>query len=165
MTIGELGRRSGLAASTIRYYEEVGLLPVPRRASGRRTYDEETFNRVRVVIFAKDAGFSLREIRQLFNGFASGTPARARWQKLATAKLAELKALSVRIEAMKQLLGEALRCGCIDLAACGRILQERADTHSYGANPRSPRHNVSTRPSSPTTSVSSMRTPRSRSGK
>src|SRR6266550_4226214 len=102
MTIGELARRSRLSASTIRYYEEVGLLPAPRRASGRRTYDEDAFDRLLVVTFAKKAGFSLREIRQLFQGFGNNTPAGARWQKLATAKLAELDALSVRIDAMKE---------------------------------------------------------------
>jgi MerR family redox-sensitive transcriptional activator SoxR len=126
MTIGELARRSGLPASTIRYYEQVGILPAPRRASGRRTYDEEASDRLRVVTFAKEAGFSLREIRQLFSGFGSTTPARERWQKLATAKLAELEALGARIDTMKRLLGDALRCGCIDLQACGQLLRERA---------------------------------------
>jgi len=124
MIIGELARRAGIAASAIRYYEEAGLLPKPRRASGRREYDEDAVGRLRVITFAKAAGFSLREIRQLLHEFRSGTPAHARWQKLATAKLAELEALTASIEAMKQLLGEALRCGCIDFDACGQILDQ-----------------------------------------
>ena len=125
MTIGELAKRAGLAASTIRYYEEVKLLPRPVRASGRRVFDEATLDRLLVITFAKEAGFSLREIRQLFDGFASDTPAGVRWQKLATAKLAELDALTSRIGAMKQLLREALRCGCVELDACGKLFRNR----------------------------------------
>ena len=125
MTIGELAERAGFAASTIRYYEEVKLLPRPARASGRRVFDEATLDRLLVIAFAKEAGFSLREIRQLFDGFANDTPAGVRWQKLATAKLEELEALAARIDAMKQLLREALRCGCVELDACGKLFRSR----------------------------------------
>jgi MerR family transcriptional regulator, redox-sensitive transcriptional activator SoxR len=127
MTIGLLAKRAGVAASTIRYYEEVNLLPRPARASGRRIFDEASLNRLLVITFAKEAGFSLREIRQLFDGFASDTAAGVRWQKLATAKLAEMEALAERIETMKELLREALRCGCVELDACGKLFRQRAD--------------------------------------
>ena len=135
MTIGELAERAGLAASTIRYYEEVKLLPRAARARGRRVFNEATLDRLLVITLAKEAGFALREIRQLFEGFASDTPAGARWQKLATAKLAEMEALAARIDAMKQLLREALRCGCVEIEACGRIFQTR---DQLGVKPRQP---------------------------
>jgi DNA-binding transcriptional MerR regulator len=125
MTIGELASRVGLAASTIRYYEEVKLLPRVARAGGRRVFDEHALGRLLVITFAKEAGFSLREIRQLFDGFASDTPAGARWQKLATAKLEEMEALAARIDVMKKLLREALRCGCVELDACGKLFRAR----------------------------------------
>ena len=128
LSIGELSRRAGLASSAIRYYEEMGLLPRAPRAGGRRVYDETAVDRLRVIAFAKEAGFTLREIKQLFNGFASGTPAGQRWQKLAKAKLAEMEALAARVEAMKALLREALRCGCVELDACGRLFRERGIT-------------------------------------
>ena len=126
MSIGELARRTGLATSTIRYYEEVGLLPRPTRTSGRRVFDEPTLDRLMVIAFAKEAGFTLREIRQLFDGFTSDTRAGVRWQKLATAKLADLEALATRIDTMKALLREALHCGCVDLDACGKVLRAHA---------------------------------------
>lgn len=97
MTIGELAGKAGLAPSTIRYYEELKLLPRPARASGRRVFDEASLDRLLVITFAKEAGFTLREIRQLFDGFASHTPAGVRWQTLATAKLAEMEALAIRV--------------------------------------------------------------------
>ena len=125
MAIGDLARRAGLAASTIRYYEEVGLLPPAARTSGRRVFDEQTLDRLLVIAVAKEAGFSLREIRQLFHGFASDTPAGVRWRTLATAKLAEVEALAARIDTMKQLLREALRCGCVELDACAQLFRAR----------------------------------------
>jgi MerR family redox-sensitive transcriptional activator SoxR len=124
-SIGELSRRSGLPSPTIRYYEETGLLPRAARVSGRRVYDEAIVDRLLVITFAKEAGFTLREIKQLFNGFASETPAGKRWQKLATAKLAEMEALAARIEVMKKMLHEALRCGCVELESCGALFRER----------------------------------------
>jgi MerR family transcriptional regulator, redox-sensitive transcriptional activator SoxR len=127
MSIGALARRSGLTTSAIRYYEQVGLLPAPRRASGRRLFDEPMLNRLLVVTIAKEAGFSLREIHQLFSGFATTTSASARWQKLAAAKLEEIEALEVRLDAMKHLLREALRCGCLELEMCGQLLRQRQD--------------------------------------
>jgi DNA-binding transcriptional MerR regulator len=128
MTIGEVARRSGLAASTIRYYEEAGLLPPPARLSGRRVFDEQTLDRLLVITFAKEAGFTLREIRQLFDGFASSTPAGVRWKKLAAAKLEQVEALALRVETMKQLLREALRCGCVELESCGKLFRQRKAT-------------------------------------
>jgi MerR family redox-sensitive transcriptional activator SoxR len=127
MSIGDVARHAGVAASTVRYYEEIGLLPRAARASGKRVFDQQTVDRLLVIAFAKEAGFTLREIRQLFTGFASATPAGSRWQKLATAKLAEVEALAARIEAMKELLREALRCGCIELETCGQLFREQAE--------------------------------------
>lgn len=102
----------------------MGLLPRVPRVSGRRVYDQGTVDRLRVIAFAKEAGFTLREIRQLFNGFASETPAGVRWQKLATAKLVEMEALAARVEAMKELLRVALRCGCVELESCAEMFRE-----------------------------------------
>jgi len=134
LSIGELSRRSRLPSPTIRYYEQMGVLPPAPRLSGRRVYDESTVGRLLVIAFAKEAGFTLREIRQLFNGFASETPAGLRWQKLATEKLAEMEALTVRVAAMKELLREALRCGCVELEACGALFRERGHgRHLTGA--------------------------------
>lgn len=123
MSIGDLARLSGLPTSTIRYYEEIGVLGRPERVNGRRVFDERAADRLLVVTSAQEAGFSLREIRQLFAGFSSETPAGVRWQALATSKLAELETLAARIEVMKSLLREHVRCGCVDLETCGRLLR------------------------------------------
>ena len=64
--IGELGRRTGLNPKTIRYYEEVGLLPPPARTgSGYRAYSEADAARLDCIRAAKDFGFTLGEIREI----------------------------------------------------------------------------------------------------
>jgi MerR family transcriptional regulator, redox-sensitive transcriptional activator SoxR len=117
-TIGAIAREVGCATSAIRYYEEIGLLPPPARVNGRRRYDASVAQRLRVIERAQQAGFTLGEIRELFFGFAAGTPPAARWETLARRKLAELDAQVARIHAMQGLLHEGLRCGCLTIEQC-----------------------------------------------
>ena len=66
LTIGAVAKRAGVAIDTIRYYEREGLLPEPvRRASGYRSYGEDTLTQLRFIRRAKDLGFTLVEIREL----------------------------------------------------------------------------------------------------
>ena len=118
MTIGQVAKESGLAASTIRYYEQAGVLPKAIRVGGRRQYDRSILERLAVLERAKACGFSLAEVRQLFYGFREGTPPSERWRTMARRKIAELDELVGKIAITKELL---LRpCACKDLAECGR---------------------------------------------
>jgi DNA-binding transcriptional MerR regulator len=66
MRIGELARRSGLATSALRYYEQLGLLPGPRRtASGYRSYGDEALDRVAFIRSAQAVGLTLAEVGQV----------------------------------------------------------------------------------------------------
>jgi MerR family redox-sensitive transcriptional activator SoxR len=125
MTISDVARQVGLRPSAIRYYEELGILPVADRHSGQRRYDKSVLYRLAVVQRARQAGFTLDEIRQLFFGFREGVRASARWRKLAEVKMAELSALSEQIEAMQLLLKRLQKCPCESLEHCGRGILER----------------------------------------
>ena len=75
MTIGELSRTTGVPASTIRYYERIGILPAPKRTSGKRLYSLDAVDRMSVVKLAQACGFRLDEMRLLVSGFRSkGSP-------------------------------------------------------------------------------------------
>lgn len=122
MSIGEVAQRAGVAASAIRYYESLGLLPAPARAGGKRRYDETVLSWLALVALAREAGFTMTETRQLVAGFEPGTPPAARWRALATRKLAEIEAQVARAARMRLLLKRALACGCLNLEDCGRLI-------------------------------------------
>ena len=128
MTIGEVARRAGVRPSALRYYESVGVLPAPRRVSGRRRYEGEVLELLAVVRIAQHAGFTMSEIRTLLHGFSADTPPSARWRTLAREKLPEVEALIERALGMKRLLERGLRCDCLRLEDCALVGGEDLDT-------------------------------------
>jgi MerR family redox-sensitive transcriptional activator SoxR len=141
MTIGDVARRAGVRASALRYYESVGLLAAARRAGGRRVYDESVLDTLRLIQLAKDAGFSVAEIRRLLHGFDRATPASARWQAMASRKLEDVTARIARAQAMQGVLQLLLTCQCVQLADCvnaDRPCPARNQTDAASRTPRRP---------------------------
>ena len=88
LTIGEVARRAGVATSSIRYYERIGLLPEPARSGAQRRYDADVLGKLGFIGVAQNAGFKLREIKQLIDGADGfGEPMRS----LSSQKLAEVE--------------------------------------------------------------------------
>lgn len=118
MTIGEVSRRSGVPATTLRYYEQIGLLSAPARVSGQRRYGEAVLARLGVVGLCKSAGFSLEEIALLFADDAPGRPAS---RVLALAKLAQIDAQLETLSRARAVIAWGMRCTCpsIDACTCG----------------------------------------------
>jgi MerR family transcriptional regulator, redox-sensitive transcriptional activator SoxR len=123
LPIGEVARRAGIRPSALRYYESIGLMPAPKRVSGRRRYDESTVQMLKVVQLAQQAGFTVAEIQTLQHGFAPDTPPAQRWDPLARQKLRELDALIERAQHMKRILETGLHCGCLRLEDCAVVLE------------------------------------------
>ena len=69
--IGDIAARAGVPASTIRYYEKEGVLPRAQRVNGRRAFDDDVVTALAVVGVAKQAGFTLEEIKTLLHGFST----------------------------------------------------------------------------------------------
>lgn len=129
LTISEVARRVGIRPSAIRFYESSGILPAPRRVSGRRRYDEGVLQRLAIIQLAQEAGFTVAEIKRLFFDFAAETPAWERWQALATRKLTEVDALINRAQQMKRLLEEGLlQCRCLTLEECAHMVCKPDDS-------------------------------------
>ena len=128
LAIGEIARRAGMSGPTMRYYESIGLLPAPRRVNGRRRYDESALQRLRIIRCAQRAGFTLGEIRELFQGFPAGTTPAVRWESLARRKLAELDAQLARIGVMRGVLREGIRCGCLTMEQCSLWMSGYAES-------------------------------------
>lgn len=123
-SIGELARRAGLAPSAIRYYERIGLLPEPQRASGRRRYQPSVLDQLAMIDIAQRAGFTLAETRTLLSGLSQSEPHPDHWRELAEAKLAEVDALARRVSEMGRLLELGLGCQCRRLEEC-KLLEEQ----------------------------------------
>jgi MerR family redox-sensitive transcriptional activator SoxR len=122
MKIGELARRAGLNPSAIRYYEKVGVLNSPHRTSGQRRYADDALDRVLLVRFASEMGFSLPEIRLFLGGLCADTPIGPRWRKLALRKLDDVEETLKRTRRLKSLLEHLLRCNCGSLQVCVKRL-------------------------------------------
>ena len=121
MRIGELSRRSGVPATALRYWEQVGLFPRVPRVSGRREYGEESLRRVGLLLLAQECGFTHAEVRRLFAPGLDGRPPSARWEMLAEVKLAEIERVERLLQRMRSALESARACRCVDLDACGAI--------------------------------------------
>jgi MerR family redox-sensitive transcriptional activator SoxR len=121
LTISDVARQVGVQPSAIRYYEQIGLLPPAQRMSGQRRYDTTALYRLAIIQRARQLGFTLEEIRQLFFGFRNTTRASERWQKLSRRKLEELDRLMDGIKTVRHLLKKMMQnCRCDTLDQCGK---------------------------------------------
>jgi DNA-binding transcriptional MerR regulator len=119
--IGTVSRETGIKVPTIRYYEEVGLLPSPARTdSNRRSYDEAAVQRLRFIRHARELGFEVEAIRQLLT--LSDQPDRscAEVDGIARSHLREIDDKIARLTALRQ---EVQRM--VDEGAHGRVAECR----------------------------------------
>jgi MerR family redox-sensitive transcriptional activator SoxR len=118
LTIGEVARRSGVAASTIRYYELIGLLPKPERESGQRRYRDEVLGKLSFIGVAQEAGLTLREIDELVSEIGRGPEMAEPMRALSSRKLPEVRALIEHAEQMRGWLEAASDCTCATPDEC-----------------------------------------------
>src|SRR5215218_7469738 len=115
LTIGELAKRTGVATSALRYYEELGLIPAPDRVSGQRRYPTSAVGLVGMILLLQDVGFSLGESKAFL---ASRTQAVDSWRTLAQRKLADLDEQIAKAQTAKEAITHALHCPHDDLTTC-----------------------------------------------
>jgi MerR family redox-sensitive transcriptional activator SoxR len=120
LTIGEVAERAGLRTSALRYYEEAGLLEPATRVNGRRRYDESALERLTVIQFCQQLGFTLAEIRQLLTE-PRGAKQKERWRGFVDAKVSELDETVARVRAMKKVLLTSRDCDCVDVHECAKL--------------------------------------------
>jgi MerR family redox-sensitive transcriptional activator SoxR len=120
LTIGEVAERAGLRTSALRYYEEAGLLEPTTRIGGQRRYDESALERLTVIQFCQQLGFTLAEIRLLLTE-PRGAKQKERWRGFVDAKVSELDEAAARVRAMKKVLLASRDCDCVDVQECARV--------------------------------------------
>ncbi|WP_163508116.1 MerR family transcriptional regulator [Fodinicola acaciae] len=122
LSIGELSARTGVPTSTLRYYDELGLVRPAARDAGRRRYAESAVRDVGLILCFREIGFSLAEIES----FVAGE--RESRQELIDRKLAELAERQHRIEVARSALEHGRRCPASEPMACTRfwsIIEDR----------------------------------------
>ncbi len=122
MKIGELAKCANLNASAIRYYEKLGLLPAPARTGGQRRYSAESLDRVLLIRFAGEMGFSLPEVKIFLSGIRETAPVGPRWKKLAERKIVEMRRVIARAQRLEKLMRGLSHCHCSSLHECVRCL-------------------------------------------
>ena len=118
MKIGDVARELGIPTSTIRYYEQVGLLEPQRRVSGRRAIDDLAVLTLRFIQLAQAAGFSIAEMRTLQDDYSADPHAGRMWRTLAGEKRSAVRAQITALKRMDRVLSEMLKCECTSLEAC-----------------------------------------------
>ena len=125
MTIGEVARETGVQPSTLRYYESIGLIPAPARQNGKRVYEQAIVQRLGIIRTAQRAGFTLDEVRLMFNDMLSRNLESTDWHNLLQHKLIELDNLLRNIQNMRGLLEEMMQCENPKLAECIYLTGQR----------------------------------------
>jgi MerR family redox-sensitive transcriptional activator SoxR len=115
LTIGELAKRTGVATSALRYYEQLGLIPAPVRVSGRRRYPESAVGLVGMILLLQDVGFTLRESKAFLG---SRTQAVDSWRSLSQRKLADLDEQIAKAQTAREAIAHALHCPHDDITTC-----------------------------------------------
>ena len=136
LTINQASRRSGVAASALRYYEERGLIASERAASGHRRFPRTALRRIAFIVFAQRIGLSLDEIgTELERLPADRAPVRRDWQRLSGRWAARIDARIAELQRLKDGLTDCIGCGCLSFERCA--LANPGDRAArQGAGPR-----------------------------
>ena len=115
LSIGALSGATAVSVSTLRYYDDLGLITPVTRVGGKRRFDTDTVGRVNFIVRSKRLGFSLSETAELLDDSAGA------WRGHAARKRDELRSRRKELDVMVEMLDEALSCSCDVIAECPRI--------------------------------------------
>jgi len=136
LTIGEVSRRSGVAASALRFYEERGLISSEREGSGHRRYPRPVLRRIAFVVFAQRVGLSLEEIgAELAKLPPHQAPTKRDWSRLSATWSARIDERIAELERLKAGLTECIGCGCLSLNRC-KLANPGDRAARFGPGPR-----------------------------
>jgi MerR family transcriptional regulator, redox-sensitive transcriptional activator SoxR len=119
LPIGDVSRRSGVAASALRFYEERGLIASERAGSGHRRYPRPVLRRIAFIVFAQRIGLTLEEIgAELAKLPPDRAPTRRDWSQLSSGWTTRIDSRIAELERLKAGLTECIGCGCLSLDRC-----------------------------------------------
>jgi MerR family redox-sensitive transcriptional activator SoxR len=136
LSIGDLAKRSGVATSALRFYEERGLIESQRNASGHRTYSRGVIRRVAFIVFAQRIGLALEEIAaELARLPEKRVLTRSDWARLSSGWSRRIDERIAELERLRVGLTECIGCGCLSLERC-RLTNPDDRAGRLGPGPR-----------------------------
>jgi MerR family redox-sensitive transcriptional activator SoxR len=119
LTITEVSRRSGVASSALRFYEDRGLIASERTGAGHRRYPRAVLRRIAFIVFAQRIGLSLEEIgAELSKLPRNRVPERSDWAKLSGRWTSRVEEQIEELQRLKAGLTQCIGCGCLSLQQC-----------------------------------------------
>jgi MerR family redox-sensitive transcriptional activator SoxR len=117
--IGELAKRAGVAASTLRFYEARGLLRSHRSSGGRRQYARSDLRRVAFIRAAQNVGLTLEQVSEALAALPEDrTPTQADWERLSRSWQPMLEERIAALTRLRDRLSACIGCGCLSLQRC-----------------------------------------------
>jgi MerR family transcriptional regulator, redox-sensitive transcriptional activator SoxR len=136
MTIGAVAKRSGVAASALRYYEDRGLISSERAGSGHRRYPRPVLRRIAFIVFAQRVGLTLDEIAAELAKLPPGhVPRRRDWTRLSRTWTTRIDQRITELQRLREGLTGCIGCGCLSLDRC-KLANPDDRAASLGAGPR-----------------------------
>jgi MerR family redox-sensitive transcriptional activator SoxR len=136
LTIGEVARRSGVASSALRFYEQRGLISSERSGSGHRRYPRPVLRRIAFIVFAQRIGLTLEEIgTELERLPPDRAPTRRDWSRLSRTWSTRIDERIAELERLKLGLEGCIGCGCLSLDRC-RLANPDDRAARLGPGPR-----------------------------
>jgi MerR family transcriptional regulator, redox-sensitive transcriptional activator SoxR len=118
LPIGTVADRYGVPATTLRYWEQIGLLPALERTADQRRYDLDAIRRIKFIRMAARAGLSLEDIRTLLAGHVEHSPTFTDWAAAARDQLAAIDQRIADLAQLRATIEECLACGCQHARRC-----------------------------------------------
>ena len=119
LPMGEITRRSGFAASAIRYYEAEGLIEAHRSGGGQRRFERNVLRRLAFIRAASNVGLTIEEIREELGRLPGNrTPTKADWQRISRHWGRRLDEQIAALQRLKSGLDGCIGCGCLSLRSC-----------------------------------------------
>lgn len=119
LTVGEVAERSGVAVSTLHFYETKGLIESRRNRGNQRRYPRGVLRRVAVIKVAQKTGIPLSEIRDALSVLPHDRPLTAKdWQRLSTTWKRQLDDRIASLTALRDQLTGCIGCGCLSMQDC-----------------------------------------------